>query len=199
MDMTDIFGGWSLFAILSLVDIQLGKHLYYSEVSYDLTTRVSFLYQRHYASGCSPDQSGLFRRQLCSPDISLLLLVYPLHFDRPDWRQVGGCPHGNDRQRVLVRDWANEHHRALFAAAKFQDGAKVWKSALTGIGALTISGLDILPILILMILIWFALGKVMPEGDIEPWNEAWVGRNHLGAASCYRPESVNSRALICAS
>jgi hypothetical protein len=36
-----IFAGWSLFAILSLIDIQLGNRLYFSVASYDLISRVS--------------------------------------------------------------------------------------------------------------------------------------------------------------
>jgi hypothetical protein len=55
---------------------------------------------------------------------------------------------------------------------------KVWKSALFGIGALAISGLDIYPASIFMLVSRFTFGSMWPEGDLEHWNEqitAWLG------------------------
>ncbi|MBK8824420.1 MAG: hypothetical protein IPN58_17955 [Anaerolineales bacterium] len=57
-------------------------------------------------------------------------------------------------------------------------GDEVWKTAIIGIGLLTISGLDVIPALINMIVTRLSYGFMWPAGDIEHWNEqitAWVG------------------------
>jgi hypothetical protein len=172
-----ILGGWSLFAILSLVDIQLGDRLYYSVVSYDLTSRVSIT-SAITRTGVPPINPGYFAGEY----VHLTFLYYFWYILCSLIDQIGG--RWVDARLAMIASvaWCGV---ALMATVSLYlrlrnpwSGARAWKSALLGIGALTISGLDIIPVLKIMIFSRLTYGRMAPAGDIEHWNDqitAWLG------------------------
>jgi hypothetical protein len=171
-----IFVGWSLFAILSLVDIQLGKHLYYSVVSYDLTTRVSIT-NAITRTGVPPIIPGYFDGNY----VHLTFLYYFWYILCSLIDQIGGKWVDARLAMIASVAWCGISLMctiALYLRLRNPcNGSKAWKSAILGIGALTISGLDILPVSIVMIVSRLVRGRMAPEGDIEHWNEqitAWL-------------------------
>jgi len=171
-----IFVGWSLFAILSLIDIQLGKHLYYSVVSFDLTNRVSII-NAITRTGVPPIIPGYFDGNY----VHLTFLYYFWYILCSLIDQIGGKWVDARLAMIASVAWCGISLMctiALYLRLRNPwNGSKAWKSALLGIGALTISGLDVLPVSIVMIVSRLVHGRMVPEGDIEHWNEqitAWL-------------------------
>jgi hypothetical protein len=172
-----IFAGWSLFAIFSLVDIQLGDRLYYSVSSFDLATRVSVT-SAITRTGVPPINPGYFPGKF----VHLTFLYYFWYILCSLIDQIGG--RWVDARMAMIASvaWCGIGLMCTISLylrlRNSWSGAKAWKCALLGIGALTISGLDILPVSILMIASRFSIGRMVLDGDIEHWNEqitAWLG------------------------
>lgn len=172
-----IIVGWSLIAIFSLVDIQWGNRLYFSVVAFDHTTRVSIT-SAISRTGVPPINPGYF-----SGNYEYLTFLYYFWYilcslvDRIGGRwvdarmamigSIGWCGIGLMCTISVYLRLRNSWH-----------GPKAWKSALLGIGALAISGLDIFPVAILLILFRIYIGEWFLRLDIEHWNEqitAWLG------------------------
>ncbi len=172
-----IFAGWSLFAILSLIDIQFGDRLYYSVVSYDLTSRVSVT-GAITRTGVPPINPGYFPGRY----VHLTFLYYFWYVLSSLIDQIGG--RWVDARMAMIASiaWCGIGLMSTISVylrlRNPWNGAAAWKCALMGIGALTISGLDILPALKMLIGFRFTSGKMWLDGDIEHWNEqitAWLG------------------------
>lgn len=171
-----IFGGWVILAILSLVDFQLGNRLYYSVVSFDLTTRVSMV-DAITRTGVPPISPGYFAGEY----VRLTFLYYFWYIPGSLIDQIGG--EWVDARMAMIASvaWCGVGLMctiALYLRLRNPwNGAKAWKNALMGIGALAITGLDIYPVMIFLIGTRLSFGSMWPEGDIEQWNEqitAWV-------------------------
>jgi hypothetical protein len=171
-----IFGGWSLLAIASLVDIQWGKRLYFSMVAFDFTSRVSII-AAITRTGVPPVNPGYFTGEA----VRLTFLYYFWYIPCSLIDQL--CGKWVDARMALIASVAWSGIGLMCVLALYLrlrnpwSGARAWKSALLGIGALTISGLDIYPALIFMLGTRFAFGYMWPVGDMEHWNEritAWT-------------------------
>lgn len=172
-----ILGGWSLFAIASLIDIQVGKHLYYSAISFDYTTRVSII-DAISRTGVPPITPGYF----VGEPVRLTFLYYFWYIPCSLVDQIGGSWVDARMAMIASAAWCGIGLMctiALYLRLRNPDsGIKIWKSILMGIGALAISGVDIYPASIFMFVSRFSFGSMWPEGDIEHWNEqitAWLG------------------------
>lgn len=172
-----IIVGWSFFAILSLVDIQWGKHLYYSVVSFDLTTRVSIT-SAITRTGVPPINPGYFAGNY--EHLTFLYYFWYILCSLVD--QIGG--RWVDARVAMIASvaWCGIGLMGTISVylrlRNPWNGAKAWKSSLLGIGALAISGLDILPASILLITSRFYSGRMFLQIDTEHWNEqitAWLG------------------------
>jgi hypothetical protein len=171
-----IFSGWSLFAIFSLVDIQWGNRLYYSVVSNDLTTRVSIV-DAITRTGVPPISPGFFAGE----PMRLTFLYYFWYIPCSLVDRIGGGLVDARMAMIASVAWCGIGLMSIIALylrlRNPWNGLRAWKTALMGIGALTISGLDCYPALVMMIGMRLATGRAFPEGDIEHWNEqitAWV-------------------------
>ena len=146
-------------------------------VSYDLTTRVSIT-SAITRTGVPPINPGYFAGNY----VHLTFLYYFWYILCSLIDQIGGRWVDARMAMIASVSWCGI---GLMCTISFYlrlrnpwNGPKAWKSAFMGIGALTISGLDIIPVSILMIVSRFTLGMVVPGGDIEHWNEqisAWLG------------------------
>jgi hypothetical protein len=169
--------GWSLFAIVSLVDIQIGDRLYYSAISFDYTTRASII-NSITRTGVPPITPGYFIGQ----PVRLTFLYYFWYIPCSFIDLIGGSWVDARMAMIASAAWCGIGLMctiALYLQVRNPDNRiKIWKKALLGIGALTISGLDIYPASIFMLASRFTFGSMWPEGDIEHWNEqitAWLG------------------------
>jgi hypothetical protein len=164
--------GWTIFAIFCLVDLQWGnRELYFNVASLDHTTRVSII-DAMTRTGVPPINPSYYPGHY----VKLTFLYF-------FWNVLGSIIDIAGGRLVDARTaffasviWCGIALMALIAFyIRLRDGlggGKVWRRALVGIASLSLSGLDIIPVVALMI---YANGVI---GDLEHWNEqitAWIG------------------------
>jgi hypothetical protein len=169
--------GWSIFSILSLVDIQWGNRLYYNVVAYDFTTRAAII-NAMTRTGVPPVNPSYFPGH----PVYLTFLYYFWYIPCSLVDQLGG--HWVDGRTAMIASvaWCGIGLMATIALylrlRNTLNGIMAWKAGLVGSGLLLISGLDFIPAIILMISTRLSNGYSVLEGDIEHWNEqitAWAG------------------------
>ncbi|MFN8398713.1 MAG: hypothetical protein U0X74_01765 [Anaerolineales bacterium] len=161
---------WFVFALFSLVDIQWGKELYYSVVGYDQVTRISIV-DAMTRTGVPPVNPSYY------PGYPVLLnfLYFFWYILGSIVDQLGGRlvdARGAFFASGIWSGFALLATIAVFIRLRNKNHKDNWKTALIGIGLLSVSGLDFLPASIAMRYVEGAIG------DIEHWNEqitAWVG------------------------
>ncbi len=169
--------GWVSLSLLSLVDLQWGRHLYNNVVSLDFATRATLI-NAITRTGVPPVNPSYFPG---NPEyITSLYYFWYIFCSVID--QLGG-DFVDARMTLIAGDiWAGLASMALIAfyirIRNNVTGESAWKMAVIGISLLTVSGLDIISAFILMLATRFSYGFMWPHGDIEHWNEqitAWVG------------------------
>jgi len=168
---------WVIFSIFFLVDIQWGDRLYYNIVSYDLTTRVAII-NAITRSGVPPINPSYYPGH----PVRLTYLYYFWYIPCSLIARMGSPLVSGYTAMIAGITWcglALMAVTALYIRLRNSDGmTKVWKSAFLGIGLFTVSGLDVIPALALMITSRFTTGGAYLDGDMEHWNEqitAWIG------------------------
>ncbi|MBN8656170.1 MAG: hypothetical protein J0M11_10565 [Anaerolineae bacterium] len=163
-------GIWIVFALFSLVDIQWGEELYYSVAGFDHATRISIV-DAMARTGVPPVNPSYFPGQ----PVKLSFLYF-------FWYILGGFIDFIGGSLVDARGaffasaiWCG---LGLMAAISFylrlrskEKRLDVWALAVTGIGLLTVTGLDFFPAILIM------SNLKTPIADIEHWNEqvsAWM-------------------------
>jgi len=157
---------WVVFAILSLINIKWGDHLFLSVTSFDQTTRVSII-EAMTRTGIPPINPSYYPGH----PVQLTFLYY-------FWYILGSMVDAIGGQFVDARAALNASSAwaglgmmtvvALYLRQRNANGGEsVWKSATIGIGLLAISGLDVIPIAMLMM----ATGQIV--GSIDVWN-TWI-------------------------
>ncbi len=165
--------GWVIFATLSLVDLQFtGNQLYFSVISFDHTTRVSII-DAMTRTGVPPINPSYYPGKY----VHLTFLYFFWYILGSIIDLIGGS--WVDARASLFASvlWCGLALMSLIAFYLRQrngnHNGNVWKRALIGVASLSITGLDILPVLAGII----QMGR-LTFGDIELWNEqitAWVG------------------------
>jgi len=172
-----VAAGWVSFSIVSLVDLQWGNRLYNNVISLDFATRVT-LVNAITRTGVPPVNPSFFPGH---PEyITSLYYFWYILCSLID--QFGGNL-VDSRMALIAGDaWCGLALMALIALylrlRNHIAGDKAWKTAIIGIGLLAISGLDVIPVSINMLVTRLSYGFMWPAGDIEHWNEqitAWVG------------------------
>ena len=164
--------GWVIFAIFCLVDLQWGhQELYFSVVSFDHTTRVSII-DAMTRTGVPPVNPSYYPGH----DVKLTFLYFFWYILGSIIDIAGGRL--VDARTALFASiiWCGIALMALIAFyLRMRDGraaGQIWRRALIGIASLSISGLDVIPAIAIMLVGHGAIG------DLEHWNEqiaAWVG------------------------
>jgi hypothetical protein len=160
---------WILISLFSIVDIEVGKKLYFSMVAFDHTTRIS-LVDAIARTGVPPMNPSFYPGHA----VQLNLLYFFWYILGSIIDQIGGA-HVDARGAFFASIiWCGI---ALMVTIAFylrlrnkRLGTNIWTLVLIGIGCLAVTGLDILPASL-------TVGSV-PVGDIEQWNEqitAWAG------------------------
>jgi len=162
---------WTVFALFFLVDIQIGRELYYTVVGFDQATRISIV-DAMARTGVPPVNPSYYPG-------------YPvkLNFLYFFWYVLGGLVSFIGSSAVDARGaffastmWSG---LGLMTAVSFylrlrgkEKGVNIWTLVTTGIGLLTVTGLDMFPVILAM------SHSRTPVPDIEHWNEqigAWIG------------------------
>lgn len=157
---------WAAFAILSLINIQWGNQLFFSVTSFDQTTRVSVI-EAMTRTGIPPINPSYYPGH----PVQLTFLYY-------FWYILGSMVDAIGGQYVDARAalnassaWAGLGLMAAVALYLWQRnanrGGSASRSARIGIGLLAVSGLDVIPIAMLML----ATSQIV--GSIDVWN-TWI-------------------------
>jgi len=166
-----IGAAWVTLAILSLIDIQWKDQLYSSAVSGDQTTRVAII-EAMTRTGVPPINPSYYPGHPV-----LLTFLYYFWYILGSMIDVIGGSYIDARAALNASSaWAGLGLMAIVALyLRLRNADKtesVWMSAKIGILLLTVSGLDILPIVLIMA----KVGSIV--GSIEIWNTqitAWIG------------------------
>jgi hypothetical protein len=167
---------WTLCAALMLVDLQWGNRLYFNIVAYDYSTRVAVI-NAITRTGVPPINPSIFQGE----PVKLTFLYYFWYILCSLVDQLGGKAVDSRAALIASTIWAGLALMATVALyLRIRNGVNQWnrwRSALTGIGLLAVSGLDLLGGTFYIFYPQFLMGHVI-DGDIEHWNEqitAWVG------------------------
>lgn len=155
--------GWVVFVAYSLVDIHWGDQLYFSVVSFDQASRVSVI-DAMTRTGVPPINPSYFPG---TP--TLLTFLYYFWYILASLVDILGGSIVDARAALNASSaWSG---LGLIAAIAFylrvrnvNLGRAVWRSARIGASLLAVSGLDILPTMIIM------LGVRRIYGTVEGWN-----------------------------
>ncbi len=155
--------GWVVFVAFSLVDLHWKDRLYFSVVSFDQTSRVSVI-DAMTRSGVPPVNPSYYPG---TP--TLLTFLYYFWYILASLIEILGGNFVDARAALNASSaWSG---LGLMAAIAFylrvrnaNFGAAIWRSARIGISLLAVSGLDILPTVIIML----AVRRIY--GTVEGWN-----------------------------
>ena len=158
--------GWSAFAILSLINIQWGDRLFFSVTSFDQTTRVSII-DAMTRTGIPPINPSYYPMH----PVQLTFLYYFWYILGSMIDAIGGRYVDARAALNASSAWAGLGLMAIVALYLRQRnanrGESAWKSARIGTALLAVSGLDVIPITMLML----ATGQIV--GSIDVWN-TWI-------------------------
>jgi hypothetical protein len=174
--------GWAAFAILSLINIQWGNRLFYSVTSFDQTTRVSII-EAMTRTGIPPVNPSYYPGH----PVQLTFLYYFWYILDSMIDAIGGQYVDARAALNASSAWAGLGLMAVVALYLRQRnatrGESVWRSAKIGTALLAVSGLDVIPIAMLML----AAGQIV--GSIDVWN-TWI--QSWTASALWAPHHVAS-------
>lgn len=163
-------GLWIVFALFSLVDIQIGNELYYSVAGFDHATRISIV-DAMARTGVPPVNPSYYPGE----PVKLSFLYFYWYILGAFVDYIGGSfvdARGAFFASVI---WCG---LGLMSAISFylhlrvdKRRTDIWKHILTGFVLLIVTGLDIFPAILMMSNIQ------VPMSDMEHWNEqitAWM-------------------------
>ena len=184
--------GWVVFSVFTLADVQIDHRLYFSNNSYDMTTRVAVV-DAITRTGVPPINPSYYPGRL----VPLDLLYYYWYILCSVVDEMGGSLVSAYQAMIASITWAGA---LLFATVATylrmrddQASAQVWKKSLIGIQLLAISGLDAIFFSIIMILFKVYRGYLPFQGGVEGWNTpimswlnalAWVPHHLVAALAC---------------
>src|SRR5258706_4930037 len=159
---------WIAIALFLLVDIQIGRELFFSVVSYDQTTRISIV-DAMSRTGVPPVNPSYYPGY----PVQMNFLYFFWYILSRMVDQIGGSQVDARGAFFASTIWCGI---ALMCTIAFylrmrisKNSMNIWALALIGISLLTVSGLDFLPVSFAM---RYAGGVV---SDIEHWNEQITG------------------------
>ena len=181
-------GLWIVFSLLLLVDLNIGNKLYFATTSYDYTTRIAVI-NAITRTGVPPVNPTYYPGH---PE--LLNYLYYYWYISPsiiDW--IAGN-FVNSRQAMIASvGWCGLCLMATLALylrlRKNHTNSKSWIAPLIGIQLFLISGVDVIPVLMIAISARLAIGQMIFNGRIEGWNTpimSWLNAvtwvpNHISA------------------
>lgn len=168
---------WLFLVIISMVDLQWGNRLYYNVTSLDFATRVT-LVDAIARTGVPPVNPSYYPGHP-----AFITALYYFWYILCGAVDLLGGTLVDGRMALIAGDaWCGLGLMGLIALyLKLRNnltGELAWKTSLSGVALLTISGIDFIPALINMAATRLSYGFAWPTGDVEHWNEqitAWIG------------------------
>jgi hypothetical protein len=183
---------WIFLAVFTLIDLQLGQHLYFSSNSYDLTTRVSVV-DAISRTGIPPINPSYYPGK----PIPLNSLYYYWYLLASIVDQMGGSFVSAYHAMIASVCWAG---MLLFATLATylrvrddQSSPHAWKKSFIAIQLVAVGGLDFIMVFMIMASFNFQLEKLPFQGHVEGWNMpimswinalAWVPHHLTAALAC---------------
>lgn len=170
-------GVWVAFSIFWLVDIQIGNKLYFNTVAHDYTTRVAVV-DAITRTGVPPVNPAYYPGH----PVRITSLYYFWYILASVVDRIGG--NLVDARQAIIAGvaWCGLCLMAtigLYLRIRYgAGGTKAWKASILGSELLLVSGLDIIPVVILLIRAKQVWGHLIFNGSIEAWNVpimAWLG------------------------
>lgn len=172
-----IAGVWVGFSIIWLVDVQVGNRLYFNTVAYDYTTRVAVV-DAITRTGVPPVNPGYYP----GFPVKLTDLYYFWYILASVVDRVGGNLVDARMAFIASVAWCGLCLMATIGLylriRNGEGGTKAWKLSILGSQLLLVSGLDIIPVVILFIRAEQLWGHLILDGRIEGWNTpimTWLG------------------------
>jgi hypothetical protein len=180
---------WAIFSLLLLVNLQIGNRLYFPNVAYDYTTRVSVI-NAIARTGIPPVNPSYYPGH----PVRLTFLYYYWYIPVSLINQIGGNYISSNQAMAAGVAWTGLAFIATIAFYLYRRKSNAkhpWHAPLIGIPLLLVSGVDIFPVLIIELKARELLGHMIFNGQIEAWNMAimswlnaltWVP-NHISATA----------------
>jgi hypothetical protein len=160
---------WVILSMLTLVDFQVGDRLYFSNNSYDLTTRVAVV-DAMTRTGVPPVNPSYFPGH----PVLLNFLYYYWYILASLIDQIGGKLVSAHHSMIASVSWAGI---MLFAAMatylRVRDNdiaSRSWRKAFIAIQLFAIGGLDFIMVMLIASSFNFELGRMPFQGNVEGWN-----------------------------
>lgn len=173
---------WIFIAILTLIGIQWGNELFLSVISFDQTTRVSVI-DSITRTGVPPVNPGYFPGH----PVLLTYLYYFWYILCSLVDGMAGTSASAFSSLIASSAWSGLGLITLVAfyirERNAQFGRAAWNSAKIGVGLLAVSGLDVIPILFLI------LSMKTVVGSIDVWN-TWI--QSWAASNLWAPHHVSA-------
>jgi hypothetical protein len=174
--------GWMTFAIFSLINIQWNGQLFFSVTSFDQTARIAII-DAMTRSGVPPINPSYYPGH----PVRLTFLYYFWYILCSMIDVIGGRYVDARSALNASSAWAGIGMMVVVTLYLRQRnnnrGESVWRSARIGVGLLTVSGLDVIPIAMLML----ATGQIV--GSIDVWN-TWI--QSWAASTLWAPHHLAS-------
>jgi hypothetical protein len=178
---------WVVFSLFLLVDIQIGTKLYFANVSYDYTTRISII-NAISRTGIPPINPSYFPGH---PE--KLTYLYYYWYILPSIINLIAGNFINGRQVMIGGTiWTGIcliSVIGLYLRGRNKNAKNSWIAPLIGIQLLAVSGLDFIPVVTIDLRARQLLGHMIFQGQIEGWNMpiiSWLNAitwvpNHVSA------------------
>jgi hypothetical protein len=183
---------WVIFSVFTFVNLQIDHRLYFSNNSYDLTTRVSVV-NAITRTGVPPINPTYYPGR----PVDMNLLYYYWYILGSIVDQMGGKIVLAHHAMIASIIWAGG---LLFATVatymRIRDdniAGQIWKKSVIAIQLFAISGLDVIVVSLLFLLFKVYQGYLPFQGGIEAWNMpimswlnaiAWVPHHLAAALAC---------------
>jgi hypothetical protein len=203
---------WVIFSIFLLVDVQIGKRLYFTANSYDLTTRVAVV-DAITRTGVPPINPSYYPGH----PVPLTFLYYFWYILGSVVDQLGGAWVSAYHAMIASISWCGITIVATVATyLRLRNNVSqlnIWRKSIMAIQFFAVGGLDFVMVTMIMISIKVEQGYIPFEGRVEGWNMpimswinavAWVPHHVAAALACitalmilvYYAKSVWTKKLV---
>jgi len=187
-----MIGCWVVVSVFILVDIQIGKSLYFSANSYDMTTRVAVV-DAITRTGVPPINPSYFPGH----PILLNFLYYFWYILGSVVDKIGGSWVSAYQAMIASISWSGITIAATVATyLRLRNNTpqiNPWRKSILAFQLFAIGGLDFVMVVMIMTVFKARLGYLPFEGRVEGWNTpimswmnavAWVPHHVSAALAC---------------
>jgi hypothetical protein len=183
---------WVIFSIFTLIDVQIGKSLYFSANSYDMTTRVAVV-EAITRTGVPPINPSYYPGH----PVSLNFLYYFWYILGSVVDKLGGSWVSPYHAMIASVSWCGIAIAATMATyLRLRNNTSQfdpWRKSILALQFFAVGGLDFVMVIMIMIIFKAESGYLPFEGRVEGWNMpimswmnavTWVPHHVAAALAC---------------